>query len=272
MRQKFKIGLLVFLMGCTFGLKAQENPFVDLFKPIGFIGGFPTSESPTADNFELKFQYSVALNLWHNIGGRHWNGFFGYTQVSLWDFFAESSPFRDNMFMPGIYCSHHFSFHENGKPRDELLLAVEHRSNGKTGMASRSLNALVASYSRDIRESGLTLQGALRWGTGHLYDGDPVSRRILTHNLGYMALGATWHTSDDKWAFHTVFIPLFHHQGANLHLEATWKVCRRDDFPRLCLQYHYGYDEVMLDCRGDRGPTSYLRFGFVINPHYTLFP
>lgn len=264
--------ILLCLLALSIHVQAQNDtvPLISIFRPFYFIGGFPTNEQPASDNFELKFQYSVRLNLWHNIGNKDWDAFFGYSQISLWDFFGESSPFRDNMFMPGLYCSHNFCADELGNPSDELLLGIEHRSNGKIGYSSRSLNYLFAEYSRSL-PCGLSLLGAARIGYGHLFDDDPTSMRILNQFLGYFSLGAFYRSNDDRWTFGAAMTPHFQNTLANLQIGLSYRFTHRHDFPRLYVQYHYGYDEALIDCRYGAPPTSFLRFGLIINPQCLLF-
>ncbi|MBL9215808.1 MAG: phospholipase A [Opitutaceae bacterium] len=69
--------------------------------------------------------------------------FLGYTQRSLWDIEADSSPFFDTSYMPEVLFESQ-AFADPGSPGGLKLLGyhvgLKHESNGRDGAASRSLN------------------------------------------------------------------------------------------------------------------------------------
>lgn len=65
--------------------------------------------------------------------------FFGYTQRSIWDWEAESSPFRDTSYIPSLFWSEGNIRGPRPTPK-ALQIGIEHESNGQGGDASRSLN------------------------------------------------------------------------------------------------------------------------------------
>lgn len=109
-------------------------------EPIYFVAG---GESPNA-KFQIGFKYQLvsedgclgakvpALKGFH----------LAYMQTSLWDLSAPSAPFFDSSYKPeGLY---HWKCALGGRPGDwfrlDLQTGVQHESNGKGGMDSRSLN------------------------------------------------------------------------------------------------------------------------------------
>lgn len=125
-------------------LSGMERAFVNRFafhEPIYFLYG---PEAPAA-----KFQFSFKYRL---IGEKSKFGdlippfrgfYFAYTQRSLWDLQADSSPFYDTSYMPEL-------FFEWLAPKDNntegwfhwlgMQTGVRHESNGQAGDESRSLN------------------------------------------------------------------------------------------------------------------------------------
>ncbi len=110
------------------------------YEPFYFIAGL---ESPNA-KFQVSFKYRV-LNVAGALAkkapalaGLH----LAYTQTSLWDWNSESRPFYDSSYKPELL----YSWDElvGGKPggwfRCDLQGGVQHESNGKSGVDSRSLN------------------------------------------------------------------------------------------------------------------------------------
>ncbi len=110
-------------------------------EPIYFIYG----DEPQAAKFQFSFRYRFAgaepepgapveaVHRW----------FFGFTQRSLWDIDASSSPFYDTSYMPELFfesqavMSGHGGFKWLG-----YQAGARHESNGRTGPGSRSLNTV----------------------------------------------------------------------------------------------------------------------------------
>jgi phospholipase A1 len=71
--------------------------------------------------------------------------FIGFTQRSLWDIEAESSPFYDTSYMPEIMLESQSVVDPGGSGGFQILgyqVGARHESNGQDGLASRSLNIL----------------------------------------------------------------------------------------------------------------------------------
>ncbi len=101
-------------------------PFEPVYLSVGWRGD-------TNAKFQLSFRYRLAQQL-----------YFGYTQTSVWDLGVTSAPFRDSSYRPTVF----YFFNEAGAAdpnRDTwfgMAAGVEHESNGKAGVDSRSLNIL----------------------------------------------------------------------------------------------------------------------------------
>jgi phospholipase A1 len=119
-----------------------ENFFkehISAFEPMYFIAG---TKSPNA-----KFQVSFAYQLLNNEGALAerapmLKGFhLAYTQVSLWDWNAPSSPFYDTSYKPEFFYA--FKNVTRARPANwwqlDLQGGLKHESNGKDGANSRSL-------------------------------------------------------------------------------------------------------------------------------------
>lgn len=108
--------------------------------PIYFIYGGNQSDA----KFQLSFKYrlidqegSIARYApW--VSGLH----LGYTQTAFWNLSSESSPFSDTIFQPSFFYEKHF---ENinfisSDAHASIAGGIEHQSNGKGGLDSKSLN------------------------------------------------------------------------------------------------------------------------------------
>jgi phospholipase A1/A2 len=132
------------LTNLTPAASALERAFAGRFglhEPIYFIYG---PDAPAA-KFQLSFKYKV-MDLNQPVPG----GFThtlqaGYTQRSLWDIDASSSPFYDTSYMPELMLE---SLAPMPTERDGWFtrlgsqLAFKHESNGRDGPDSRSLNTV----------------------------------------------------------------------------------------------------------------------------------
>lgn len=125
---------------------AIERAFADRFglhEPIYFIYG---PDAPAA-KFQLSFKYKVMDLNQPAPGGFTHTLQAGYTQRSLWDIDASSSPFYDTSYMPELMLE---SLAPMPTERDGWFtrlgsqLAFKHESNGRDGPDSRSMNMISA--------------------------------------------------------------------------------------------------------------------------------
>ncbi len=125
---------------------SQQRTFAGRFaahEPVYFIYG---PDAPGA-KFQFSFKYRLlAFDAGEGVDGAHTGSRlqFGYTQRSLWDIDAESSPFYDSSYMPSLF----YELISTPEKSDGGLnwlgfqAGVQHESNGRDGLDSRSLNTL----------------------------------------------------------------------------------------------------------------------------------
>ena len=123
---------------------AIQRTFANRFRlhePMYFIYG---SQTPSV-KFQFSFKYrvlgdsGVLTNNMPSLRGLY----LGYTQRSLWDIHAASSPFYDTSYMPEVMWETQPVLDPNFSGVMQLLgyqVAFKHESNGKEGLDSRSLN------------------------------------------------------------------------------------------------------------------------------------
>ncbi len=183
----------------TSGLaELMQRPFdpVDFFKqhvsphePIYFVAG---GESPNA-KFQIGFKYQIVSETgWLGTNAPALKGVhFAYIQTSLWDLSAPSAPFFDSSYKPEFLYLWKRAIGKQPENwfRLDLQAGVQHESNGKGGVDSRSLNlaylrpTLVFGGTNDLRFS---LQPRF-WG----YLGDLSDNPDLNEYRGYFDLRAT---------------------------------------------------------------------------------
>ncbi len=119
--------------------ESKENRTITANEPLYFIVG-SNDERDFDARFQLSFKYRP-----FDPGARvakfipyASNLYFAYTQTSIWDLGAESSPFKDTSYRPSLY----YNWKESGKGLNpsSWKFGVEHESNGRDGDESRSLN------------------------------------------------------------------------------------------------------------------------------------
>ena len=188
---------------------------------------------------------------------------FGYTQRSLWDITADSSPFYDTSYMPALFFESVPRTLQNEPWRFSWLgyqFGYAHESNGRDGSTGRSLNTLWA-----------------RMGVGFTLPGDwniLVSPQLfayvfsLTDNpdVGdyrkYGRLHAAIGRTGGPSLFYTGQVGEdFKHPTHQLALTVPARIPVLDFLAILMAQYFHGYGESLL---GYDEETDMLRGGFAL--------
>ena len=249
MRRFFVASILALVLALPLGAQV-----LDSFRPLYFVSGIPLQGPVDKTTADVKFQLSVGIPVWKNIAGREGlDAHFGYTQISIWDFYDESSPFKDNSYIPGLYLNVPMQ-------RDRLLFGLEHRSNGRPmrGTAadtfSRSVNYLFGEYNAFL-DCGLVLGAQLRAGFGW-YDED-FTQEVFWRYLGYADFTVGYRRN--KLELCVKATPVFAPFDCNLEAAAAYDL----GFCRLFTQFNYGYGEALCDWVRGYWPVPYLRFGIL---------
>ena len=207
---------------------------------------------------DVKFQVSFSCKVFGNMFGHEGLDLsIGYSQRSVWEIYDHSSPFKDNMYNPGLY----LNIPTKGEG-GSLTVGAEHRSNGRDDPWSRSINYLFAEYVKAL-PCGVSLLGNVRAGYGWIED-DPTLD-VFTCFYGYCSVGAMYELG--RLSALVRLSPVFDGFNVNANAELAWRLGKDIASPfHVFLQYNHGYDEAMCDwVRGfDTGHT--LRFGFMISP------
>ena len=106
-------------------------PGITGYEPVYFgLGGH--------GGLNAKFQISFKYNPFDL-----WPFYLGYTQTSLWDLHSNSKPFRDTAYRPALfYLNDHTWSSADGRLRFDWQAGLEHESNGRDGLASRSISTI----------------------------------------------------------------------------------------------------------------------------------
>ena len=236
--------------------RALDNgPYFTLYKDNYFIAGTTIGGKPTATNSDVKFQVSIAQRLTKSTLPFNTYLYLFYTQKCMWNVFENSMPMRDFNFNPGIGLAKHlfFIFCYVGK----VTLMIEHESNGRDGIESRSWNK-VSLASNIFIDPNFMVHGKV-WIP--IIDGQ--NNQDILYYSGIYQVGTTFTTPNKRFGFALTMVK---RKGWNFKYNTIWEVNYRlfkDENQFLFLQYYNGYGENLLDYNQYH---SRLRIGLVIKP------
>ncbi len=233
------------------------GPYFGLYKDNYFTVGTTIGHKPTRQNSDVKFQISLSIRLTNNTLPWGTYLYLFYTQKTFWNVFEESLPMHDLNFNPGIGWTK--PFFVKGRYVGKMSLIVEHESNGKDSIWSRSWNRISlsgsvaitrnlmvhAKYWIPIIDSGnnadiLRYAGIFQWGCA-----------LQSHNRKFS--GNATFTKRAGWNFKW-----------NVCLDFAWRVNEKTNL-NLFAQYYYGYGENLIDYNKLH---SRLRVGICFKPKF----
>lgn len=235
----------------------DNRPYFSLYKDNYFTVGTTVGHKPTRENSDVKFQISIAQRLTKSVLPWHTYIFLAYSQKTMWNVFEKSMPMRDMNFNPGIGWSK--PFFNKDRYVGMMTLMIEHESNGRDSIQSRSWNKISLSGSVLIDE-WIMVHGKV-WIP--IIDGQN-NRDILKYSGIYQS-GIEVATPDRKFIWDLTFVK---RRGWNLNFntifEFSWRFHKKSN-QYFYVQYYNGYGECLLDYNQFH---SRLRVGIVIKPPF----
>lgn len=231
---------------------------LDMHLPCYLTTGLPLNQKPNAQNCDVKYQLSLRLNILRNMGGKHWDLFVSYSQVSVWSLYARSSPFYDNIYAPGISAYHPVI--KGDRLIGEMQMGIEHQSNGKDDETSRSFNYAYFTYAQHL--GNFTVQAKVRAGFGYVED----DIRDMHRYYGFGHIASTYRTSNGLFAAGLVVNPCDYFRKCNITAEAFLRLGRNLHAPYFFVQYYYGLEMPRQFMPDSWTPVSMIRFGIAIRP------
>ncbi len=233
----------------------DNQPYFGLYKDNYFTFGIPVGEAPSKYNSNVKFQISIAQRLTKST--LPWNTYLSlfYTQKVFWNVLESSMPMTDLNFNPAIglvkplFVKNRFI----GK----LMLMLEHESNGRDGVKSRSWNKISLGASIMIDPQMIV------HGKAWIPIVDGMYNKDILDYAGIYQVGTSFFTADRRFG---ASVTLVKRRGWSLDyntiIELNYRLFKRDN-QYLFLQYYNGYGEGLLDYNKYH---SMLRVGIVIKP------
>lgn len=232
----------------------DKMPYFTLFRDNYFSGGIPLGTKPTGYNSDVKFQLSISQRLTKSKLPFDSYLFIQYTQKAFWDVFRESLPMRDLNFNPGIGLGHLIIRHN--KYIGKAYLMLEHESNGRDSIDSRSWNKITFSWALVLNDN---------WETQFktwipIIDGEN-NKDILKYN-GIFQFAVNYRTCNKRLQIGALITQRKAWFGFNTQLELSYKFNKREN-QFFFIQYYNGYGENLLEYNQYK---NMIRVGFVIKP------
>lgn len=233
------------------------GPYFRLYKDNYFTVGTTIGKKPTATNSDVKFQISLAIRLTNATLPWHTYLFLMYTQKTFWNVFEKSLPMHDMNFNPGIGWTK--PFFSKDRYVGKMTLLIEHESNGRDSIQSRSWNRV------SLCGSVLVNEWLMVHGKVWIPIIDSGNNRDILKYCGIFQTGVVVTTPNKKFQ---VGLTLVKRRGWNLNFntiaEATWHINPKTNL-NLFAQYYNGYGESLLDYNRFH---SMLRVGIVFKPKF----
>jgi phospholipase A1/A2 len=223
-----------------------EKIFVDpvqLYRSNYFITGDPVDD-------QVKFQLSVMYPLlWPFDSGLY----FGYTQLSAWDIYDNSSPFAETNYQPEFF----YRLESGGNlfndvnlgPIDYIQISpIYHRSNGQ---GAQALNRSENKYYAEIQMSAGKINNfGVRGKIFDYYNVSSQNENINDYHKNYEA--AVFYRSLSKSVANLEQETITCSWGGNpfdkgwIQGEISARILTSYIQPKIFLQWFYGYDEFMV--------------------------
>lgn len=232
----------------------DKMPYFTLFKDNYFVGGTTIGKNPTANNSDVKFQLSISQRLTKSKLPFDTYLFIQYTQKAFWNVFQNSLPMRDLNFNPGIGLGH-LIIREN-KYIGKSYLMLEHESNGRDSIDSRSWNKLSLALALMINKNW-----EMQFSTWVPFV-DGANNKDLLKYKGIFQLAGNYRTNNHRFNCGLILTKRKTWLSFNTQLEVSYKFNNKEN-QYFFLQYYNGYGENLLDYNKFK---SMLRIGFVIKP------
>ena len=234
----------------------RRMPAFTIYKDNFFITGITLGEKVSKYNADAKYQISFKQRLLNAALPFKTSLFLTYSQKSFWDIYTLSSPFAETNYNPGLALGK--LIFKNGKLIGRAGITLEHESNGKDSLNSRSWNFISFIYLANLSaQTQLTLKAWLPFLAEENAD--------LTTYIGYGEARFSWIILENK-----LHVDIYARKGAafdwkgSLQTEISFKPFKSEN-QFVMVQWWQGHAESLIHYQES---TSHLRIGMVIKPTY----
>lgn len=235
---------------------ADKLPSFAVYRDTYFITGVPLNREITNNSADVAFQISIRQRLTKSVLPFKTFAYLTYTQKSFWDVYAESSPFRDTNYNPGLGLGKYLIY--NNKLMGAVFVQLKHESNGRDGYDSRSWNYISIS-TKFYFNPRFNLSGEF-WIP--YVDGGNNKDLLDYRGIGYLSIN--YLSDKHKWWLSADINPIKGWGNANTTLTAAFRISERSN-QYLFARFYQGYGESLLDYNKY---TANIRVGICIKPDF----
>jgi phospholipase A1 len=202
------------------------SPFQDVYEG-------ETPENQRINQNEFKFQLSLMVPVWQSAFNTPLDLNFSYSQLSYWQVYSASAWFRETDYEPEVILNYTFD------PNNQLVLSLNHQSNGRGGQEERSWNRLIAEYTYGHNNWMFKVRG---WVLIFKADSSDLYNPNITDYLGHGDILGSY-----KW--NKLIVSL---SGGNFerfdrsHFQGTLSYPMTNKF-RLYVQGYSGYGQSLIE-------------------------
>lgn len=234
----------------------ESQPYFGLYKDNYFIFG-PSLSHPNKTNTNVKFQISVAQRLTRSTLPFGTYLYLFYSQKCFWNVLENSLPMTDLNFNPGIGLTK--PLYVKNRYIGKLTLMLEHESNGRDSIWSRSWNK-ISLASTIMIDKNLMVHGKV-WIP--IIDGQ--NNKDILHYCGIYQTGLQVISNNRRFTGSVILTKrLGGFFNYNTVIELAYRIFNRDN-QFIFLQYYNGYGEGLLAFKEYH---NQLRVGIVIKPKF----
>jgi len=235
----------------------KKAPAFTIYNDNYFLTGANLNQRINSDNADAKFQISFKQRLTSLMLPLKTYLFLTYTQKSFWDIYKFSSPFSETNYNAGIGIAR--PIFKNDVLIGALALKVDHESNGRDSIESRSWNFISLNY-----QSGITAKTSFMIQIWCPYR---VANKNLISYIGYGEARLRYIVRADK-----LIVDLIGRKGAvgwngNLSTSLSFRPFKFSN-QYLTVQWWQGHAENLIRYQEY---TSKVRLGLTIKPIHSIF-
>lgn len=234
----------------------DAQPSFAVYKDVFIVTGIPLHEKITRNTADAMFQLSVRQRITKSKLPFNTFAYITYTQKSFWNVYAKSCPFRDNNYNPGIGLGKYII--KDNKLKGTFFAQIEHESNGKDSLESRSWNYL--SFAIKYFYNPRLALGAEIWIP--YVDGENNKDLLDYRGLGVFSIN--YISPKHKWWFAAELNPRKGFGNVNTTLTVAFQVSKNHN-QYLYARFYNGKGDSLIDYNKYE---MNIRFGFCIKPDF----
>jgi phospholipase A1 len=231
----------------------ENMPTFSIHKDNYFITGISTNKDLNSKSADAKYQISFKALITRNTLPFDTYLFLTYTQKAFWNIYEFSSPFRELNFNPGVGLGKPV-YNRNDDLSGMAYLQLEHESNGRDSIYSRSWNSLSLSYHTAINKNLLiSVKGWLPFK----YKKDNPE---LIDYVGYGKISLTYNLIPEKLLVDLMLRKGIKDWNGTVRTRFLYKPFNSSNF-QVMLEWYKGNAESLINFEENR---SMIRAGFVL--------